>query len=71
MFSVFGLSGGESISKRNDFCPLSYLSFIALIGTGFPNAVDSADWRFRVDFRCGTAVIVGGVNFLVLPLRRC
>ena len=34
-----------------------------LIGTGFPKAVDSADWRFRVDFRCGTVEIVGGVRF--------
>ena len=37
---------------------------MTLIGTGFPSAVDSADWRFLVDFRCGVVELVGGVRFL-------
>ena len=41
---------------------------MTLIGTGLPNAVDSADWRFLVDFRCGTVGIVGGVRFLFCHL---
>ena len=59
---MFVLSGGKSISNRIVFCT-SFVSFSALIGTGFPNAFDSADWRFRVDFRSGTAAFVGGYVF--------
>ena len=32
------------------------------IGTAFPNALVSADWRFLADFLCG-ATAVGGVRF--------
>ena len=30
------------------------------MGTGFPNAVDSAEWRFLVDFLNGSVEIAGG-----------
>ena len=30
---------------------------------GFPNAVDSADWRFLVDFHSGAVGMAGGVRF--------
>ena len=60
---MFCLSGGESISNCRVFFSSLFLSLMTLNGTGLPNSVDSADWRFLVDFRCGTVGIVGGVCF--------
>ena len=39
------------------------MSFAASIGTGFQNALYSADWRFWVDSHVGNAAFVGGVRF--------
>ena len=36
---------------------------MTLIGTGFQNAVDGADWRFLVDFRSDAVGIAVGVRF--------
>ena len=62
--SVSRLSGGESISNWSGvFLPSSCSLLMALMGTGFPNALDSADWQFHVDFLNGSVEIAGGVLF--------